>query len=312
MCKKIKIEAKGYGVIQRDFMTMDIDVYAKCVYALLRTYSGDKTSCYPSLNTITKDLKISKNTAIKAVKILESINMIAVRRSKKSGKNENSVNVYIPLSVMVEIDLENHDFDTENEEIGSAPDAPRSAPHALGVVHHVHRKNNNINNNKEEGLNLNDETSSSANQQVEMFVEDGFTSKQKQTKKPAKKQQTKVAHPSHVPIKKYWFEDFNKGAKFSPGDGEHINRIIQNIEVLFISRNQIADPQSIIDFFKMVCVEKKKINSNFISNSGLSVLGSSDSFMSIINSIDQNGKPKNNISNADSRLRETINMFANF
>lgn len=139
MSKIITIEKKGYGTVQRDFMKMNISVYAKCVYTLLRTYTGDKVSCFPSLNTICEDLSVSKNTIIKAIKELESINLIAVKRSKKMDKNVNLVNVYIPLALTETIDLSNDLDGSCGEPHGSCGEPP--------VVHVVNPNNNNTNNN---------------------------------------------------------------------------------------------------------------------------------------------------------------------
>lgn len=150
--KKIIKEKDGYGTVQRDFMQMDISVYAKCVYTLLRTYSGQNNSCYPSMKTICDDLKISKPTLIKAINELEKIDMVAVKRSKKNESKENSVNTYIPLSIMIEIDVENYDYQSELDGLGGKGDLPRGKGDLPGVVKEVYRKNNNIKNNIEEGI----------------------------------------------------------------------------------------------------------------------------------------------------------------
>lgn len=167
--KKIKIEAKGYGVVQRDFMTMDISIYAKCVYTLLKTYQGDKHSCYPSLKTICDDLRISKSTVIRSIKELEKIDMVAVRRSKKIGTNESSVNVYIPLSVQVEIDLEKDDLNIEELSLGGTPQTPRGTPQTLGVVSEIDSKNNSIKNNIEESKISAEKISASDFEQKDLF-----------------------------------------------------------------------------------------------------------------------------------------------
>lgn len=312
MSTKIKIEARGYGIVQRDFMTMDISIYAKCIYALLRTYSGDKHSCYPSLSTICDDLKISKPTAIKGIKDLEKINMIAVKRSKKTDSQENSVNVYIPLSVMVEIDLEKGGLDDQNDQLGGKGDLPRGKGDLLGVVKEVYCKNNNINTNIEEDLNLISELRSDSNKQVLLFNDNKevLTLNNKgQKQKNAKPK--KEAHPAHVPVRSYWFEEFNKGARFQAGDGEHINRIILNIESLFKSRDWVSTPESILDFFKILCKEKVKSPNTFISTSGLNILGSADKFMSIVNSIENGNTTKQQFKSRAQVVSEGLAFFRN-
>lgn len=98
MHDEIGVDVNVHGIVQKDFMTMDLSVYAKCVYTLLRAYQGENSSCYPSLNKIAEDLKISKSTVIRSIKELEEINMIFVRRSKKHSK-ENNNNTYIALDL---------------------------------------------------------------------------------------------------------------------------------------------------------------------------------------------------------------------
>lgn len=151
--EKIIKEKEGYGTVQRDFMKMDISVYAKCVYTLLRTYSGEKNACYPSMRVICDDLKISKSTLIRAIKELEDVNMIVVKRSNKKDSNERSVNTYIPLSIMVEINVKEFDFNSEKDGLGGTPQTPRGTPQTLGVVSEEYCKNNNMKNNKEERKN---------------------------------------------------------------------------------------------------------------------------------------------------------------
>lgn len=137
--KTVVIECKGYGTVQRDFMKLKISVYAKCVYTLLRTYTGDKTACFPSLATITDNLGISKTTVLKAIKELEKIEMVAVKRSKKADSSQNMTNIYIPLSLMQEVEI--------GEIKGGTPDEPPSTLGVLGVVHQMDSNNNNVKNN---------------------------------------------------------------------------------------------------------------------------------------------------------------------
>ncbi len=91
----------GYGTIQRDIMTMNINVYSKAVYCLLISYAGDKLTCYPSLKTICTDLDISKPTVIKAIKELISVGLLVADKKKTSlGEHEN--NIYYPMYIMDE------------------------------------------------------------------------------------------------------------------------------------------------------------------------------------------------------------------
>lgn len=270
MKNRIKVDAKGHGVVQRDFMTMDLSVYAKCVYTLLRTYQGDKHSCYPSLKTICEDLRISKSTVIRAIKDLEDINMVAVRRSKKIGKNENSVNVYIPLSVQIEIDLEKVDLEDNNEGLGGTPQTPRGTPQTLGVVSEIDRKNNIIKNNKEENLNINKETSSFCGDQQDLFGmnEPEVKSKPKTKAKPKKESDV---HPSVALIKKYWFDEFRISDRPTTQNGwavriSKIKEIVKKIDahVLGVTGDH-QSPEYILDFFKQMCMACSVSNNTFYS-----------------------------------------------
>lgn len=91
----------GYGTIQRDVMTMKINIYSKAVYCHLVSYAGEKVRCYPSLKTICSDLDISKPTVIKAIKELISVGLL-VADKKKTALGEHENNVYYPMYIMDE------------------------------------------------------------------------------------------------------------------------------------------------------------------------------------------------------------------
>lgn len=89
----------GYGIIQRDIMTMDINPYSKNVYCLLVSYTGKENTCFPSLKTISENLKISKTTVIKSIKELTQHNLILVTKSKSVQANYDN-NIYEPLFIL--------------------------------------------------------------------------------------------------------------------------------------------------------------------------------------------------------------------
>jgi len=129
---------KGHGLIQRDIMTMkDVHALSKSVYCLLVAYTGDKTTCYPSIITIADNLGLSKPTVIKAIKELESKELVIV--SKVQSKLGFKSNVYEPLFLLEETSVNEID-------LGGKGDLPSS-------VNDVDYKNNIIKNNIEEGLN---------------------------------------------------------------------------------------------------------------------------------------------------------------
>lgn len=236
---KVKVEAKGYGIVQRDFMTSDVSIYAKLVYTLLRTYSGDKDSCYPSINTIVTDLKISKSTVIRSIKELEESNMIVVRRSKKKGKNENAVNMYVPLSLMVEIDLEKRDSEGEEVGLGGTHQTPRGTHQTPGVVSEEYRKNNSIKNNKEESLNINTEASSVDNNLFPDYPK-------KEVGLPIEKKQTLHERMVHV-----WLKEFKTPwKKFSATDGRKIKDIKDSLIGTLNENGNEATDDTIVDLFR--------------------------------------------------------------
>lgn len=147
---------------------------------------------------------------------------------------------------------------------------------------------------KERSLNINAETSSADVKDLfgnEVKVANGIKSK------PAKKKKESTAHPSHVEIKKYWYEEFSVGERFHPGAGKFINNIIANIESYISSMGGDTSPEKITEFFKVVCNQKILSKNSFVATAGLNVLSSPTNFKTIINSIENNGKSINQTGN---------------
>lgn len=260
---KVLKEANGYGIVQRDFMTMDISIYAKCVYTLLRTYSGEKSYCYPSLKTICDDLKISKSTVLRAIKELEEIEMIAVRRGKKNGTNVNSVNTYVPLSVMVEIDIDKMDQTQKEGGFGGVSQIPRGVSHVPRVVSVVDTKNNIYKNNIEEDLNIITEKDFGDKKEKDLFSDTGGSFKKK--KEPEKKELT-----LYQKAVEFWLKEFHVGWNFNATDGVKIKSILAKLKrTLDMSNNETSDI-NILNLFKKFCVSLPE----FYRNENLSVLDS--------------------------------------
>src|SRR5690606_2320731 len=112
---------------------------------------------------------------------------------------------------------------------------------------------------QQEVLNINDETSSS-NFQPELFPSNKIASVSMAKKKE------KTAHPSHYPIKKFWFDEFSPGSRWMNGYGTFINEIIKNIEAEFVKKNTSPTPDDIVDFFKVTCYESRKVQGNYYSH----------------------------------------------
>lgn len=128
---------KGYGMVQRDIMiSSSVSAFSKVVYALLVSYAGDNTTCFPSINTMCRNLQLSKPTIIKAITELKKENLVIVQKTvTKNGDYGN--NVYEPLYLIEETEVVN-DIDH-----GSQLDL-------LGVVKEVDPKNNTLRNNIED------------------------------------------------------------------------------------------------------------------------------------------------------------------
>lgn len=288
--KKIIKEANGYGVVQKAFMKLPISVHSKSVYALLKTYSGSSDACYPSLNTISKDLMLSKNTVLKAIKELEDIKMVSVFRSQKPNSKEKTVNTYIPLSVMVEIDpskpyLESimMDLGGSSGELGGSSPEPRGSRGELGVVHDVNCKNNNIKNNIEDNLNI-------INEQSSLFEFDNSKSDNVGQESNDKKEQT-----LYQKMVEYWLKVFHPDWSFGATDGKKIKSLIKKLQKSLSATKQDYTDQDVLDLFKAFCTKLPE----FYKSQTLSVLDSK--YDSIVDEIKKGNGKSINTSNQHQR-----------
>ncbi|OSA85386.1 UNVERIFIED_ORG: hypothetical protein B2H98_18515 [Clostridium botulinum] len=69
-------------------------VNQKMVYLCLQSYAGAVTSCYPSKNTVAKDLNLSEKTVYTILKQLEQLGAIIVINQIKENNRKTS-NMYI-------------------------------------------------------------------------------------------------------------------------------------------------------------------------------------------------------------------------
>lgn len=90
------------GVIKRSYFVQaenvfinnpTYTVYEKMVYLNLSTYAGKKTMCFPSQNSIARDLNISRKTVNEVLKRLQELGGIYIVRQIKEN-NRNSSNLY--------------------------------------------------------------------------------------------------------------------------------------------------------------------------------------------------------------------------
>lgn len=89
--------AAGYGIVHTVVLKdKKLDAYAKLVYAYLSSRQGlGSKYCFPSINTISKDLGISATKTKESIKSLEENNWI--QKKKRPHKNGNISNQYYVL-----------------------------------------------------------------------------------------------------------------------------------------------------------------------------------------------------------------------
>ena len=76
----------------RDIYSANLQHRAVAVYMYLRDRAGKDGSCYPAINTIAKDLKMSKSTVKRALGDLEKAQFIRhERRYRQSGGNSSNL-----------------------------------------------------------------------------------------------------------------------------------------------------------------------------------------------------------------------------
>ena len=87
----------AYGTVSQDIMRdPEIPSQAKCLYAYLSAFCGSVGECFPSVETITKEMGITKGTFYKHMKILSDAGIVekcqTVEQSGKFGKVIYKVN----------------------------------------------------------------------------------------------------------------------------------------------------------------------------------------------------------------------------
>ena len=83
----------GYGVVYQEIMkNPDISIEAKAIYAYLSSITGKDKDCFPSVETICRDLNISRNRLQKHLNQLVECGV--VRKTRDYNKNLKSRNHY--------------------------------------------------------------------------------------------------------------------------------------------------------------------------------------------------------------------------
>lgn len=207
----------GYGMIQRDIMTMEgVSALSKSVYCLLVAYAGEKSTCFPSIVTICDNLELSKPTVIKCIKELEISELVVVCKVK--SKDGFRSNVYEPLFLLQEDTLVKEVY------LGSKGDLPSQ-------VKEVYPKNNNIKNNIEEDLNINADLKKSAKHEDESISVK--TKKEKKVQKVGVLSE-EVTKELYNLVKKHFIEFYQEFYKtnyyFLPKDAAKVYSLIRKVE----------------------------------------------------------------------------------
>lgn len=94
--KKLEgIFENGYGIIPKKFMKMEFGNIigkekgqkVKLIICYLLSYSGAGNSAFPGLNTIARDLEMSKMTVVAALKNAESLGLITIKKGNRKKSN---------------------------------------------------------------------------------------------------------------------------------------------------------------------------------------------------------------------------------
>ena len=77
----------GYGVVYQDVTrNNNISVATKGLYAYLASFCGNSSECYPSIDTITKELGITKDTFYKHINVLVAVGVVEKKQEIHNGR----------------------------------------------------------------------------------------------------------------------------------------------------------------------------------------------------------------------------------
>jgi len=84
----LNVKINGFTQIPNSFLIyQDIDVYEKMVMIILKKYMMNKTRCWPSHNTIAKEIPCSETTVKETINSLENRGLLTKGRDKKHRSN---------------------------------------------------------------------------------------------------------------------------------------------------------------------------------------------------------------------------------
>lgn len=139
----------GYGVVYQDVMrNCSISPEAKAIYAYLSSMAGSGDSCYPSVETMQKELCMSKNRLMKHMGQL--IDSGVVEKLREKSGNIYGHNVYrVTHETEVTNELRCNFRAVENEAVEAR--SVQIRPVENEATNNNNIKNNNINNNINKG-----------------------------------------------------------------------------------------------------------------------------------------------------------------
>ena len=87
----------GFGILPKAVMIdRDLSLQAKGIFAYLVTYAGNSETAFPSLRTISYQLRISKDTAGKYIKELRENGYLEIEQKREDGRFSHNVYKLIP------------------------------------------------------------------------------------------------------------------------------------------------------------------------------------------------------------------------
>lgn len=157
MKKRVSEIKGGWGIVPRVVMRAeDLSFEAKCIYAYLCSFAGDKDIAYPSRETILKDLKISKTRFYKYLNELVEKGYVEVlqNRSSEGVFSKNNYRLVSPSPNFEDTDREPSPNFKDTDKIGiktaSKPaitEGSASDDEVSPCPNFKDTNNNNINNN---------------------------------------------------------------------------------------------------------------------------------------------------------------------
>lgn len=115
--------SQGFGIVPKMIMRdQRLTIQAKAIYAYFCSYAGAGTSVFPSVSKIVYDLKISKDTYTKHLKLLKDNGYIKVKQ-QRNNKGVYSKNIYT-LCEIIEVNQESEGEEKAEEEQGEKTSQP--------------------------------------------------------------------------------------------------------------------------------------------------------------------------------------------